>query len=114
MDKTEMDKTEDDDGSLSFLKIPEQDDNKQFHGKEISQSELVNTSFWVLDITLTNTKFGKDRMLVRGKHELEDDKEFKFFTNSQEIKYKLSKIQEMGKFPRKMKMKGSGNRYWVE
>ena len=37
MDKTEMDKTEDDDGSLSFLKIPEQDGNKQFHGKEISQ-----------------------------------------------------------------------------
>ena len=59
MDKTEMDKTEDDDGSLSFLKIPEQDGNKQFHGKEISQSELVNTSFWVLDITLTNTKFMK-------------------------------------------------------
>ena len=59
---------EEDDGSLSFLKIPEQDGNKQFHGKEISQSELVNTSFWVLDITLTNTKFGKDRMLVRGKH----------------------------------------------
>ena len=29
MDKTEMDKTEDDDGSLSFLKIPEQDGNKQ-------------------------------------------------------------------------------------
>ncbi len=114
MDKTEMDKTEDDDGSLSFLKIPEQDGNKQFHGKEVSQSELVNTSFWVLDITLTNTKFGKDRMLVRGKNELEDDHEFKFFTNSQEIKYKLSKIQEMGKFPRNMKMKGSGNRYWVE
>ena len=36
MDKTEMDK-EEDDGSLSFLKIPEQDGNKQFHGKEISQ-----------------------------------------------------------------------------
>ena len=29
-----MDKTEDDDGSLSFLKIPEQDGNKQFHGKD--------------------------------------------------------------------------------
>ena len=56
MEKTE-DNTEEDDGSLSFLKIPEQDGNKQFHGKEISQSELVNTSFWVLDITLTNTKF---------------------------------------------------------
>ena len=58
-----MDKTEEDDGSLAFLKIPEQDGNKQFHGKDISQSELVNTSFWVLDITLTNTKFGNDRML---------------------------------------------------
>ena len=47
--KQEMNKiennTEKDDGSLSFLKIPEQDGNKQFHGKEISQSELVNTSF---------------------------------------------------------------------
>ena len=62
MDKIENN-TEEDDGSLSFLNIPEQDGNKQFHGKEISQSELVNTSFWVLDITLTNTKFGKDRML---------------------------------------------------
>ena len=36
MDKTENN-TEEDDGSLSFLKIPEQDGNKQFHGKEISQ-----------------------------------------------------------------------------
>lgn len=105
---------EEDDGSLVFLKLTAQEGNKQFHGNKISQSDLVNTSFWVLDVTLKDTKFGKDRMIVRGKHELDDENEFKFFTNSQEIKYNLSKIEEMGKFPRKMTMKGSGNRYWVE
>ena len=36
MDKTEMDKTEDDDGSLSFLKIPEQDGNKSRICKNVS------------------------------------------------------------------------------
>ena len=103
-----------DDGSLEFLNIPAEEGNKQFHGKEINQSELANRTFWVLDITITNTKFGKDRMLVRGKMNLDDDKEFKFFTNSREVKYKLQKIDEMNKFPRRMTMKGMGNRYWVE
>ena len=70
-----------DDGSLEFLNIPAEEGNKQFHGKEINQSELANRTFWVLDITITNTKFGKDRMLVRGKMNLDDDKEFKFFAN---------------------------------
>ena len=44
---------EDDDGSLSFLKIPEQDGNKQFHGKEISQSEL---KIKIMNITHSNDK----------------------------------------------------------
>ena len=36
----EIDKKEEDDGSLAFLNIPEQDGNKQFHGKEINTKKL--------------------------------------------------------------------------
>lgn len=38
----------------------------------------------------------------------------KFFTNSREIKYVLAKIREMDKFPRRVTMRASGTRYYLE
>ena len=104
-----------DDGSLEFLNIPVEDGNKQFHGKVITQQQLTNTEFYALDYTMIEkTKYGTNRMLVRIKNNLDDKEEFKFFTNSHEIEYTLKKIEEMKKFPRKMTLRGCGNRYWVE
>jgi hypothetical protein len=38
----------------------------------------------------------------------------KFFTNSTEIKYVLGKIRERNAFPRKVTMRASGTRYYIE
>ena len=104
-----------DDGSLSFLNIPIEENNKQFHGKVMTQQQLTNMEFYVLDFTMIEkTKYGANRMLIRIKKDLNDKEEFKFFTNSHEIEYTLKKIFELKKFPRKMTLRGCGNRYWVE
>lgn len=109
--------TSEDDGSLAFLSIPEEEGNKHFNCKETTQQQLTNLTFWVFDyIADVKTKFGDNRYLVRIKFSKEapDSEDKKFFTNSQEIKYKLKKIREMNKFPRKVTMRASGTRYYFE
>lgn len=93
-----------DDGSLDFLKIPADETNKHFN-------------FWVCDyIEGVKTKFGENRTLVKIKMNRDDhDRDArKFFTNSREIKYVLAKIREMDKFPRRVTMRASGTRYYLE
>lgn len=106
-----------DDGSLDFLKIPADETNRHFNCPETTQQKLTNLSFWVFDyIEGVETKFGKDRVLVKIKMN-KDDKDSeskKFFTNSKEIKYVLSKIREMNKFPRRVTLRASGTRYYFE
>lgn len=106
-----------DDGSLDFLNIPADENNRHFNCPETTQQKLTNLSFWVLDyIENVETKFGKDRVLVKIKmNEKDKDSDSKkFFTNSREIKYVLSKIKEMKKFPRKVTLRASGTRYYFE
>lgn len=106
-----------DDGSLAFLKILADATNKHFNCPETNQQKLINLSFWVMDyLDDVKTKFGNNRFLVKIKFKLEDSESEarKFFTNSQEIKYVLGKIKEMGKFPRKVTMRASGTRYYFE
>lgn len=106
-----------DDGSLSFLRIAPDATNKHFNCAEITQQKLTNLSFWVFDyLDDVKTKFGNNRFLVKIKFDVNDsDTEArKFFTNSQEIKYVLGKIKELGAFPRKVTMRASGTRYYLE
>lgn len=106
-----------DDGSLNFLKIPKNENDKSFHCKEIRQTDLLNLTFWVIDFfSNMETKFGKDRYLVKIKFDIDKpdtgDNVKKFFTNSSEIKYILDKIREMKAFPRKVTMKSEGNKFF--
>lgn len=106
-----------DDGSLSFLKIKPNEQSKHFNGKEVTQQSLINTSFWICDyVKDVKTKYGEGRYLVKAKNELNDteSQSFKFFTNSQDIKYILDKIAELNAFPRKVTMRMKGNYYYVE
>lgn len=106
-----------DDGSLQFLNIHEENGNKHFNCKEVTQQKLINLSFWIVDILEgVKTKFGEDRMLVKIKMNINDpnSESMKFFTNSGEIKYVLKKVQELNKFPRKATMRASGTRYYLE
>lgn len=106
-----------DDGSLSFLAIQPDEKNRHFNCPETNQQKLINLSFWVVDyLDEVKTKFGNNRFLVKIKFNLDDGEgeARKFFTNSTEIKYVLGKIKEMNAFPRKVTMKASGTRYFLE
>mgnify|MGYP003623422171 CR=1 FL=1 len=106
-----------DDGSLAFLQIPGDENNKHFNCPETTQQKLINLSFWVVDyLENVKTKFGENRFLVKVKFNREDSESEarKFFTNSQEIKYILKKIREVNAFPRKVTMRASGTRYYFE
>jgi hypothetical protein len=106
-----------DDGSLSFLRIEPDKNSRHFNCPETNQQKLINVSFWVLDyLEDVKTKFGNNRFLVKIKFNKTDSEADakKFFTNSQEIKYTLGKIREMNAFPRKVTMRASGTRYYIE
>lgn len=111
-----------DDGSLAFLNIPRDENSRSFNCDETTQSKLVNTTFWVVDfIEEVPTRFSKAKgvkgqTLVKikpSKDSLESDAK-KFFKGSSDILYVLKKIKEMNKFPRKVTLRGNGNRYYFE
>ena len=111
-----------DDGSLAFLKIPRDQNSRSFNCEETTQSKLVNTTFWVMDfIEEVPTRFSKAKgvkgqTLVRIKPEKDsmESEAKKFFTGSADILYILKKIREMDKFPRRVTLRGNGNRYYFE
>lgn len=111
-----------DDGSLAFLKIPRDENNRSFNCDETTQSKIVNTKFWVTDfIEEVPTRFSKAKgvkgqTLVRIKPQKDspDTEAKKFFTGSADILYVLKKIKELGAFPRRVTLRGNGNRYWFE
>ncbi|WP_373260930.1 hypothetical protein [Phocaeicola vulgatus] len=113
---------EEDDGSLAFLNIPRDENSRSFNCDETTQSKLVNTTFWVVDfIEEVPTRFSKAKG-VKGqtlvkikplKDSLESEAK-KFFTGSSDILYVLKKIKEVNKFPRKVTLRGNGNRYYFE
>jgi hypothetical protein len=112
-----MEDNKQDDGSLAFLRIPGDENNKHFNCPETTQQKLINLSFWVVDyLENVKTKFGEDRFLVKIKTNRDDpdSNAQKFFTNSQEIKYILKRIRELNAFPRKVTMRASGTRYFFE
>ena len=111
-----------DDGSLAFLRIPRDESSRSFNCDETTQSKLVNTTFWVVDfIEEVPTRFSKAKW-IKGQTlvKIKPDKDSpesdakKFFTGSADILYVLKKIKEMNKFPRKVTLRGSGNRFWFE
>ena len=111
-----------DDGSLAFLNIPRDENNRHFNCDQIQQSRLANMTFWVLDfIEDVETRYSKAKgktgqTLVKIKFRMEDGEDLarKFFTGSPDIQYVLKKIKEKNAFPRRVTMRGSGNRYWFE
>ena len=111
-----------DDGSLSFLNIPRDEKSRSFNCDETSQSKLANTTFWVVDyIEEVPTKFSKQKgtkgqTLVKIKPDKDgaESTARKFFTGSQDILYVCQEIKKREAFPRRVTMRGSGNRYWFE
>ena len=111
-----------DDGSLAFLKIPRDENNRSFNCDETTQSKIVNTTFWVTDfIEEVPTRFSKAKVVkgqtlvrIKPKKDSPDTEAKKFFTGSADILYVLKKIKELGAFPRRVTLRGNGNRYWFE
>ena len=115
-----METRKEDDGSLAFLNIPRDENSRSFNCDETTQSKLVNTSFWVVDfIEEVPTRFSKSKgtagqtlVKIKPERDCPDSYARKFFTGSAEILYVLKKIREMDAFPRKVTLRGSGNRYY--
>ena len=111
-----------DDGSLAFLHIPRDENSRSLIGKDKSQSDLVNTSFWVFkfleDVPTRYSKSkgtkGQTLVQVRPERNSPESESVKFFTGSTEILYGLREIKKRNKFPRKVTLRGQGNRYWFE
>lgn len=111
-----------DDGSLEFLKIPRDENNRSFNCDETTQSKLVNTTFWIVDfIEDVPTKFSKAKGVkgqtlakIKPERDSPDSAAKKFFTGSADILYVLQKVKEMNKFPRRVTLRGNGNRFYFE
>lgn len=118
----EEDRNNMDDGSLAFLKIPRNENNRSFNCDQEKQSKLVNTTFWVVDFLeeiptrFSKSKGTKGQTLVKIKKNPDDAESDakKFFTGSEEILYVLKKIKELNAFPRRVTLRGNGNRFWFE
>lgn len=117
-----MEQQREDDGSLAFLKIPRDENNRSFNCDETTQSKIVNTTFWVTDFLeevptrFSKAKGVKGQTLVRIKphRDSPETDAKKFFTGSSDILYVLKKIKELNAFPRRVTLRGNGNRYWFE
>ena len=117
-----MEQQREDDGSLAFLKIPRDENNRSFNCDETTQSKIVNTTFWVTDFLeevptrFSKAKGVKGQTLVRIKphRDSPETDAKKFFTGSADILYVLKKIKELNAFPRRVTLRGNGNRYWFE
>ncbi len=111
-----------DDGSLAFLNIPRDENSRSMNGKEKSQSDLVNTSWWIFDfLEEVPTRFSKSKgtkgqtlVQVRPERDSPESESVKFFTGSTEMLYILREIKKRNAFPRKVTIRGQGNRYWFE
>lgn len=111
-----------DDGSLSFLHIPRDEHSRSFNCDAVSQSKLVNTTFWVHDfIEEVPTRFSKSKgnkgqtlVQISKERDAPESERQKFFTGSTEILYVCQQIKQRNKFPRKVTLRGNGNRFWFE
>ena len=105
-----------DDGGLAYLGIKPNEREMFFDCPEISVNDLIDRKFWIVDyLEDVKTRYGK-RYLVKIKFNKDDDdsKARKFFTNSFYIKSVLSQIRELNAFPRKVTMRISGLRTYLE
>lgn len=111
-----------DDGTLDFLNIPRDENNRSFNCDETTQSKLMNTTFWVVDfIEDVQTKFSKQKgtkgqtlVKIKFDRDAHESDAKKFFTGSADILYILQKIKELNKFPRRVTLRGNGNRFFFE
>lgn len=121
---TEIEKvpTNEDDGSLAFLRIPRDENSRSMAGDEVKQSKIVNTSFWVFDfLEDIPTRFSKSKgtsgqtlVQIRPDRNSPESAAQKFFTGSQDILYVLKEIKKRNAFPRKVTLRSNGNRFYFE
>lgn len=104
------------------MNIPRDENSRSFNCEETTQSKIVNTTFWVTDfIEDVPTRFSKSKgtkgqTLVKIKPEKDSPESLsrKFFTGSAEILYVCQEIKKRDAFPRRVTMRGNGNRYYFE
>lgn len=111
-----------DDGSLSCLNIPRDEKNKSFNCDTTTQSKLMNTTFWIVDfLEDIPTRFSKAKgtsgqclVKIKPQKDSPESEAKKFFTGSADIIYKCKWMRDHNKLPRRVTLRGNGNRFWIE
>lgn len=111
----EFDRTNDD-GSLKFLNIPRDVNDRSYNCMLTNQQRLSNKTFWLIDFMENVPTKNGARILVKIKDDPEDDdsRAQKFFTASPQIIYTLREIRKRRAFPRKVTLKSQGLHFWFE
>lgn len=105
-----------DDGTLSFLNIGHDPENKIFHCDVVRQSDLIGKSFWVLDWTENaKTRYGERMCILIGyTKDCPQSEQKKFMSSSKELRFQLRKIEELKAFPRYVTMCQYRNAHYFE
>lgn len=111
-----------DDGSLSFLGIPRDENSRNMIGEISKVSKLVNTSFWIFEfLEDVPTRFSKAKgtngqtlVQIRDRADSPESESKKFFTGSSDILYILREIKKRDAFPRRVTLRQDGTRFYFE
>lgn len=102
---------------LSDLNIPPDPNRKFFNCRRTNQNALIGESFWIVDFheKTVETEEGKtaEKYVLKCKRDLNepDEKAFKFFTGSIDIKYKLDYAREANALPIQVTLNGDGRNF---
>ena len=96
--------------------IPPNPEEVFYTCRKTNQNALLGQTFWIFGYQKKDVvKDGKvsEKYVLRCRRELEDSEEsdFKFFTGSPQIKYKLDYIKDNKHFPARCKLVGDGQNF---
>lgn len=98
--------------NLKAIAIPPNPDHEYFNCRKTNQNALRGETFWVLDYHRKIVRYDDGReaekyiLLCRRHLDGSSENNFKFFTGSIDIKYKLDICREQNKFPIRCKLVG--------
>jgi hypothetical protein len=102
--------------NLVNMVIPPNPNEKFFNCRKTNQNALIGDRFWIIDFhdkTVERDEKSSLKYVLLCKRSLDesDEKEFKFFTGSPQIKYKLDYLRAGNNLPASVKLVGDGRNF---
>jgi len=103
-------------GAFEPLVIPPNPEESFYTCRKTNQNALIGQTFWIFGFQSKQVeKDGRvsDKYVLKCRREINDSEEndFKFFTGSPQIKYKLEYVKEHEHFPIRCKLVGDGKNF---